>query len=111
MFRYGPFVGGWPWVGLAGTLLFWLAVIVLIVLLVRYLSRGGRQMPGPGHRTWHAPPPPPYPPPGVPTPEHILAERFARGEIDEEEFRQRLTTLRGAAYPGPPPGPPPPPAS
>jgi putative membrane protein len=29
-----------------------------------------------------------------PDPERILAERFARGEIDEDEYQQRLTTLR-----------------
>jgi len=29
------------------------------------------------------------------TPEQVLAERFARGEIDEGEYRQRLATLRG----------------
>jgi putative membrane protein len=28
-------------------------------------------------------------------PEQILAERYARGEIDEEEYRRRLGTLRG----------------
>ena len=105
MFRYGPFMGGWPWVGLASTLLFWIAVIVGIVLLIRYFNR--RQVPGPGHHPWQAPPPPGYPP-GAATAEHILAERFARGEIDDDEFRRRLATLRGAAYPGPPPqGPPP----
>ena len=31
-----------------------------------------------------------------PTPEQVLAERFARGEVDEEEYRRRLDTLRGA---------------
>src|SRR6266702_1598947 len=29
-------------------------------------------------------------------PERLLAARFARGEIDEEEYRQRLATLQGA---------------
>jgi putative membrane protein len=29
-------------------------------------------------------------------PERILAERYARGEIDEEEYRRRVATLRGA---------------
>jgi putative membrane protein len=24
----------------------------------------------------------------------VLAERFARGEIDDDEYRQRMTTLR-----------------
>ena len=28
-------------------------------------------------------------------PERVLAERFARGEIDAAEYEQRLTTLRG----------------
>ena len=28
-----------------------------------------------------------------PSPEHLLAERFARGEIDEEEYRRRLAAL------------------
>lgn len=31
-----------------------------------------------------------------PDPERILAERFAAGEIDEEEYRRRLDTLRSA---------------
>ena len=29
--------------------------------------------------------------------EQVLAERFARGEIDSEEYRRRLQTLRTAA--------------
>jgi putative membrane protein len=35
---------------------------------------------------------------GTPTPppaEQILAERYARGEVDDEEYRRRLDTLRG----------------
>jgi hypothetical protein len=35
--------------------------------------------------------------PGPVTAEQILAERFARGEIDEDEFWQRMTTLRAGA--------------
>ena len=36
------------------------------------------------------------PPPAAPeTPEEILGERLARGEIDAEEYRERLETLRG----------------
>ncbi|HEX6674615.1 MAG TPA: SHOCT domain-containing protein [Actinomycetes bacterium] len=31
-----------------------------------------------------------------PDPERILAERFAAGEIDEEEYRRRLDTLRSS---------------
>jgi len=32
-------------------------------------------------------------------PEQILARRFARGEIDEEEYRRRLTYLRSQVGP------------
>ena len=31
-----------------------------------------------------------------PDPERILAERFAAGEIDEEEYHRRLATLRSS---------------
>jgi putative membrane protein len=31
-------------------------------------------------------------------PEQILAERYANGEIDEEEYHRRLQTLRSARY-------------
>lgn len=39
-------------------------------------------------------------PPGD-DPRQILAERYARGEIDEEEYRRRLDTLRGGHPTGP----------
>lgn len=43
---------------------------------------------------------------GTPDARTILAERFARGEIDEDEYRARLETLRGAARSSTPtPGP------
>lgn len=58
-----------------GTVLFWGLVIAGIIVLVRYVRRG-RYAPDDG------------------TPERILAERFARGDIDEEEYRNRLATLR-----------------
>ena len=34
------------------------------------------------------------PTPGPARAEDLLAERFARGEIDDDEYRQRLTLLR-----------------
>jgi putative membrane protein len=33
--------------------------------------------------------------PRPPSPEEIVAERFARGEIDADEYRERLEALRG----------------
>ncbi|MFD4600403.1 SHOCT domain-containing protein [Streptomyces sp. NPDC058464] len=44
-----------------------------------------------GHPGWSAPPAP-----GSPGAEQILAERYARGEIDEEEYLRRLDILRVA---------------
>ncbi|HWE88540.1 MAG TPA: SHOCT domain-containing protein [Pseudonocardiaceae bacterium] len=38
---------------------------------------------------------PPYQPPYQQSPEDMLAARFARGEIAEEEYLSRLATLRG----------------
>ena len=38
-----------------------------------------------------------------PSPEQFLAERFARGEIDEDEYNRRLTVLRETTECGPRP--------
>jgi putative membrane protein len=62
-------------------ILFWGAVIFGIVMLVRYLGRSGQT--------------PETPPPASPTPEQLVAERFARGEISEDEYQQRLAVARG----------------
>ena len=59
-----------------------LAVVIgAAVLIVR--SFGG---------PWQGTAPPHYPPPGR-TPVDILKERFARGEIDKNEFEERRRTL------------------
>lgn len=34
-----------------------------------------------------------------PTPEQVLADRLARGEINEEQYLQTLETLRGGSRP------------
>ena len=62
-----------------GMALFWGLLIFGIVVLLRYTGGGRGQPPAPDSA------------------ERILAERFARGEIDEQEYRQRLDVLRGAA--------------
>jgi len=66
-------------------ILFWAAVIYGIVALVHYARPNATQGPEPVQ------PPPP---------ERLLAERFARGEIDEDEYHQRLTSLRAAGPAG-----------
>jgi putative membrane protein len=59
------------------------ATVAIIVLAVRWLI-GAQQ--GPTLGTW-APP--------TQTPIDILKERFARGEIDKDEFEERRRVLEG----------------
>jgi putative membrane protein len=63
--------------------LFFALVITAIVAAVRYLG-------GPGH---HHGPGAHGALPGR-RPEELLAERFARGDIDDEEYRRRVALLR-----------------
>ncbi|MFF4762304.1 SHOCT domain-containing protein [Streptomyces sp. NPDC001292] len=82
--------GGWSWGGwlvmTVITVLFWAVLIVALIALVRYLT-GARHQPGP---------PPPSGEGGWQDrrAESLLAERFARGEIDEDEYKRRLALLR-----------------
>jgi putative membrane protein len=80
--------GGWLLMGLLALLVVGL-VVGLVLLLVRSTSeRGpaaGPARPGPQSAA-----------------EHVLDERFARGEIDEEEYLRRRSVLRGSE---PAPGP------
>jgi putative membrane protein len=75
MYTYG---GGAGWFVMALMMvLVWGAIITAVILVIR---GGGRQ---------------PVPSRPHDVSEHVLAERFARGEIDEEEFHQRLGVLQG----------------
>ncbi len=65
--------GGWWWVMGIGWLVFLAAVATIVYALTRH----------------HAPPAT-----GA-SPQDILAERFARGDIDAEEYRARSDVLRG----------------
>ena len=79
---YGPHMwGGGPWmfVGPLMMIVFIAAVVAVVVLMVRWLGASG-------HGTA------PHPPPGG-TPLDILKERFARGEIDKEDFEERRRVL------------------
>lgn len=85
MYGYGDW-GVWGWVVMGVMmLLFWGGVALLIVFIVRG-SRGGWGGWGGGGN---------YPPGlGHDDPERILSQRFARGEIDETEYKARLEALR-----------------
>lgn len=75
--------GGFGIAGIVGVLvnLWVLALIALIVVLVvRALSR-------------------PSQPAASPSAQQILAERFARGEIDADEYQARLRVLKGEPPP------------
>lgn len=90
MFWYGHGITGWGWFAMSvGTLVFWALVITVVALLFRALVTAGRDA---GGRT--------VAPPDWRTPEQLLAERFARGEIDEDEYRRRLEVLHGSAHDG-----------
>ncbi|HEX6207396.1 MAG TPA: SHOCT domain-containing protein [Actinomycetota bacterium] len=69
--------GGWIW-GALMMLLFWGGLIALAVFLVR--GSGSRPSQGEQRRR-------------EPEARDILAERFARGEISEDEFEERRRVL------------------
>lgn len=64
--------GWWMWAGMG---LFWLVVIGLVVWAAVRMSGTGRQ-------------------PASSSAEDVLDARFARGEIDADEYLQRRETLR-----------------
>ena len=76
---YGPGDGIW----MIGGLLLLVALIVVVVWVVNTLirDRGPRGASGPGRDG------------SRPAPEDILRERFARGEITQEEFEQARKVL------------------
>ncbi|MFD5425328.1 SHOCT domain-containing protein [Streptomyces sp. NPDC127084] len=59
-------------------ILFWALIITAGFLLFRALNSA--------HEHTHTP--------VAPTPEQILGDRLARGDINEEEYRRRLNALR-----------------
>ncbi|MFF4582473.1 SHOCT domain-containing protein [Streptomyces sp. NPDC001389] len=78
MFWYDHDVSGRGWFAMSvGMILFGALIITAAVLLFRALERPHEHM----HTS------------AAPTPEHILAQRLARGEADEDEYKHRLAAL------------------
>ena len=76
----GGYGAGWGWILTAAAFTVVFAVVITaIVLAVRYLAGGHHGTQG-ALQTRSA--------------EDILGERLARGEIDDPEYRQRMTALR-----------------
>lgn len=73
---HGDWVGGWggPWWVIVPLL--WIALAATVIWLVARRKNGRVEAPGGGAVG-------------------ILAARYARGEIDTEEYRRRLDEIRG----------------
>ena len=72
---YGGYGAHWGWVGPIMMALFWIAIIVGIVFLVRYFVRQGRQS---GKEDSAL---------------EILRQRYARGEVSKEEYEEKRRDL------------------
>jgi len=75
-------MGGGHWIFGGFMMVLFIAVVIAVIVLLAYWLTGGRQSDHHGHRRLHGP-----------TPLDILEERFARGEIDSEEFQERRKHL------------------
>jgi putative membrane protein len=84
--RYGGWhsgmMDGWGmgWFGGIFMILFWILVIVGLVFLIKWLVQSTRQTPG-GRSS------------STSNALHILEERYARGEIDKQEFQEKKKDL------------------
>ncbi len=85
MGEYGT-SGGWGWGSWLLMSLMTLVILALVAWGLFLIWRASSGEKGTGQ-----------PQSGQQTPEAILGERFARGGIEADEYRQRLEALRGAA--------------
>lgn len=67
---------GWAWMG-GGMWIFWILLIVVIVVLIKAMTGSGIDSPTERPES----------------PLEILKERYARGEINEDEFERRKREL------------------
>jgi putative membrane protein len=84
-------VGSWIGMGF-GMLVFWGLLIVLVIALVRWVGQAGNNRPLDGAAGGT---PPPVTPGQSGYALRILDERFARGDISEEEYVSRRDILLG----------------
>jgi putative membrane protein len=80
MWWYGNGMSGWGFALMTlSTVVFWAVLIAGGVAVFRYFNRAPGRTGELASRV---------------TPEQLLAERFARGEIDEDDYRRRQDVLR-----------------
>ncbi len=78
MWDYDSHMSGWGWALMSvGMVLFWVVIITAVVLAVRFLGYSHQRQGEPDL-----------------TPAEILARRFARGEISEDEFLTRTRLVK-----------------
>jgi putative membrane protein len=76
MWWHGTEWSWWGWLAMGlSMVIFWVAVVVLVVLVLRAAPFAGTARQGT-------------------RPEDVLAERYARGEIDDDEYERRSSRLR-----------------
>jgi putative membrane protein len=79
MYWWGDHMNGWGYALMAfSSVAFWALLILGIVALVRFTRNPRDTSSVSGSRL---------------TPEQLLAERYARGEIDDDEYHRRVNTL------------------
>jgi putative membrane protein len=82
MFWYDHDMTWWGYASMGvGMVLFWGLLITGIVVLIRYATVDQQRSPKEA------------------SPEQVLAGRFARGEISDTEYRDRLAVLRDHSHP------------
>jgi putative membrane protein len=85
MMYNGYGMGGWGMILMTvSSVLFWAAVIAGVVAVVRYTGRDAQH----NRPVTHGP-----------APQQTLAARFARGDIDEEQYTRDLHVLSATAPP------------
>lgn len=85
-FEFGGGFGIFAVIAMLVVVAFWVLVIAALVLGVRWLIRQNNQDRSAG---------PPAAKPAAEDPLEVLRHRYARGEIDEEEYERRRKTLSG----------------
>ena len=88
MMYYGPGTSGWMMaLMIFGNVVFWTVLVLAAVMVVRLIRRDS---PGDSGSAAGS---------AVMAPQQLLAERFARGEISEDEYLHALKVLTDSARP------------